>query len=286
MAASALDSTALRRQLRNELRKARNGAGLTQREIADRLEWSTSKVIRIETGQVAVSTVDLRAMLREYGIHDMGRIEQLVELARSSKKQSWSQYRGTLSQAAMDYFGYEASAYIVRQFESLLVPGLLQTDDYSREVLQRAFPTDESSFERRFEARKVRQELLERSDRPQLFFVLDEAVVRRSVGGRDVMLRQIDHLIELSERERVSIQIYPFSAGAYPGMGGPFTQLELPGDEGDVLYFEARTESVVRDTEDDRADVVRYLEMFQTFENEATDHSEFLRILEDVKQHL
>jgi transcriptional regulator with XRE-family HTH domain len=286
MAAQLQDSAALRRRLRTELRDARNTAGLTQRDVARRLEWSPSKVIRIESGQVAISTVDLRALLREYGVNDMGRIEQLVELARNSKKQSWSQYRDVLNQDAMDYFGYEASAYIVRQYETLLVPGLLQVEDYSREILRKAYGRGDTGVERLVDARKVRQELLDRDDHPQMFFVLDEAVIRRQVGGADVMKGQLDHLIELSERDGISIQVFPFLKGAYQGMAGPFAHLEFAGGEDDVLFLEGRTDAVLKDDEEDRNEVSRHLEIFQELEFEATDKKEFARLMKEAKAAL
>ena len=280
------DSPALRRRLRHELRDARNSAGLTQRDIARRLEWSPSKVIRIESGQVAVSTVDLRALLREYGIEDKGHIEQLVDLARSSKKQSWSQYRDVLSSAGMDYFGYEASAHIVRQYEPLLVPGLLQTEDYAREILRHAYASSEPVIERRVDARKARQELLERDDQPQLFFILDEAAIRRCVGGPEIMGRQLDRLTELADRDRISIQILPFSKGAHEGMAGPFAHLEFAGDDDDVLFLEGRIDAVLKDDEEDRSEVSRHLEIFQELELEATNTKEFARLMKEAKASL
>jgi transcriptional regulator with XRE-family HTH domain len=264
------------------LRDARNKAGLTQRDVARRLEWSPSKVIRIESGQVAISTVDLRALLREYSVEDMGVIEGLVELARSSKKQSWSQYRDVLTPEAMDYFGYEASAYIVRQYEPLLVPGLLQTEGYTRSILEEVYGNSETGTERRLDSRKARQELLERDDHPQLFFILDEAVIRRQVGGPEVMSRQLDRLTELSRRDRVSIQVFPFAAGAYPGMAGPFTHLEFASDD-DVVYLESRSDAIVKE---DVGEAARYLEIFQDLETGASSDETFRQLMADARAGL
>jgi transcriptional regulator with XRE-family HTH domain len=261
------DSAPLRRRLRNELREARNRAGLTQREIADRLDWSPSKIIRIESGQVAISMVDLRALLGEYGVTDKSRVEGLVDIARSSRRSSWDEYKDVLPQAGMDYLGFESAAVIVRQYENMLVPGLLQTEAYTRAILP-AGGVGQAAVDRLVEARKARQELLDRLDRPELFFVLDEAVIRRLVGGADVMRAQLENLLTLNAKDNVTVQVVPYSVGAYNGMYGPFVHLEL-SEEDSVLYLESRKETI-----------------FQELEGIATDAENFERLIADAISQL
>jgi transcriptional regulator with XRE-family HTH domain len=116
------DPAALRRRLRTELRRARDDAQKTQRDVAEALFWSPSKVIRIESGQTGVSVTDLKALLDFYGVQDDAKVAELVEMARRSRKQPWSQYRDVVTAEGATYYGYEASASIVRQFEPLLIP--------------------------------------------------------------------------------------------------------------------------------------------------------------------
>lgn len=131
------DPTIHRRRLRSELRKAREAAGMTQRDVAAAMDWSQSKLIRIETGAVNISTNDLRALLGHYGI-ERARTENLVEVARASRDQPrWNVYKDVAEPEYIAFLGYESSASIIRNFEPLLIPGLLQTEEYAREILKR-----------------------------------------------------------------------------------------------------------------------------------------------------
>ena len=275
------DPAPLRRQLRNELREARTKAKLTQKQVAERLEWSPSKVIRIESGQVAISMVDLRALLSEYGVSDKQKVEQLLEISRNSRKSPWDEYRDVLQPAGIDYLGYESAAVIVRQFEPSLVPGLLQTEAYTRALLPVTGSTP-SQVDRLVEARKVRQELLDNPDRGELFFIIDEAVIRRLVGGPEVMVAQLEKLMELADRDNVTIQIVPFATGAYDGQFGSFIHLEL-SDEDSVLFLESRVEAIFQE---DEVDVARYLEKFQEIEEIATDEETLKQLLAEQIRRL
>ena len=236
-----------RRRLRTELRKARHDAGLTQEQVAEAMDWSLSKLIRIEAGSVGISTNDLKALLRHYQIDDPDLTSDLVGLARAARERAWwSVYRDVAPPGLLQLIGYEAASFIVRNFETLLVPGLLQTEEYARAVV---WPLEERATTERVdtlvEIRMRRQEQLDRDDPPLLFFIVDEAVVRRVIGGRDVMRRQIRHLIEMAARPNVTIEIAPFSAGSHPGLTGPFVIVEFPdpGDD-DVLFLEARGDMI------------------------------------------
>jgi transcriptional regulator with XRE-family HTH domain len=285
-------SPALRRRLRVELRRARTKANLTQKDVAQALDWSPSKVIRIESGQVAISTTDLKALLSEYGVDDGEVVAELVDLAKNSKKQPWAQYKDVLSPEIQAYFGYESSASIVRHFEPLLVPGLLQTEQYTRVLLAEAFDFPERKTERLVEARLERQELLTRDDAPKAFFVLDEAVIRRPIGGAEVMQGQLQRLLTLAELPQVSVQIVPFAAGAYEGLQGPFALLEFaeevePESEDDedsesdnfVLHLESRDSSSFRDHPELMGE---YLERFFELEKRAATPEETLDLLKEA----
>jgi transcriptional regulator with XRE-family HTH domain len=253
-----------RRRLRAELRKARLEAGLTQEQVAVAMDWSLSKVIRIEAGSVGISANDLRALLRHYQIADPGRTDELVALAQAARERAWwSGYQDVAPHGLLQLIGYETAASITRTFEPLLVPGLLQTEEYARAVL--------GEFEERapvqrmdalVEIRMRRQEIFDRADPPLLFFILDEAIVRRLIGGKAVMRRQIHRLIEVAARPNVTVELVPFSAGAHPGLKGPFVALEFPDPaDDDVLYLEnPRGDLISRDVPEE---VLAYREAFE-----------------------
>lgn len=250
--------TARGRRLRLELRRLREEAGLTHSDVARRLEWSPSKVSRIETGQSRVQTGDVRDLLEIYGITDEGIRESLVQLAREARRRGWwTRYTDVLGSGT--YVGLEAEAAGLHTYESMFIPGLLQTEDYARAVIRagQARP-DPDTLERRLSARMVRQEILERPDPPEIWAVLDESVVRRPVGGAEVMQAQLAHLIEVSTRPNttVTLQVLPFTAGAHPGMNGPFVILTFntPTDP-PMVYLETATDGLYLE---EPADVERY----------------------------
>jgi transcriptional regulator with XRE-family HTH domain len=273
-----------------ELRRARTRAGLTQKEVANDLDWSPSKVIRIESGQVAISTTDLKALLAEYGVTDSAVVSDLVDLARSSKKQPWSQYKDVLSSEVQAYFGYESSAVIIRQFEPLLVPGLLQTEDYTRALLANAYGIEQRWVERLLETRRARQEILEREEVPEAFFIIDEAVIRRAVGSPEIMRHQLQQLLSYQERPQVTLQVMPFTAGAQQGLQGPFVLLEFaeqldpesPNAEDALadesiepdnflVYLESRSSMSIRDQPEVMGE---FLERFLELEKQAASPEE------------
>ena len=227
-----------RGRLTRELRRIRKDAGMTQDQVAAEMEWSLSKLIRIEGGGVSISISDLRSLLALYQITDEGQVAELVDLARAARQRAWfTAYRDITSPQYVTFVGYEAAASIVRQFEPTLIPGQLQTEEYARAVTLE-YAADR--VDKLVEVRIRRQELLE-EPRRQFFFILDEAVIRRQVGAPTnpgVMRRQLRSLVESARQPNITIEIVPFSAGVHPGMKGPFTLLEFPGDDEDVLYLE------------------------------------------------
>lgn len=272
----------MRRRLRVALREAREAAGFTQRQAAQAHDWSVSKIIRIEQGAVAITPIDLRALLSIYGVTDEARVSELVDLARGSRRQSWAPYREVYSQASLTLFGSEAAAKTIYKFEPTFMPGLLQTDEYATALL-RALGHSETEVELMVSARLERQELLDQEAPPELRFILGEAVACRAVGGRDVMLSQLARIKELGARSGISIQILPFSAGAYPKMGGGFTILEFRPDEtlDDLLYLEnAGGESTIRDEPEILSD---YYEAFATIEAIAIRPDDLAAFLDGIE---
>ena len=267
---AAADSPTMQRgRLRAELRRARRDAGLTQEQVADAMEWSLSKVIRIEGGTVSVSITDLRALLGRYQITDPDEIDSLVKLARAARERSWAnEYKEIISPQYLSYIEYENASSIIRQFEPLLIPSLLQTEEYMRALLD-DFAVTQARKDALIQLRLRRQELLEQERQPDLHFVMDEAAVRRQVGGPDAARRQLGHLVTMANRDNITIEIVPFSAGYHPGMRGPLVLFEFPDPrDNDVLYLEnsrrgrQSTETVVGG--DDAELVATYREIFET----------------------
>lgn len=232
------DPAAMRRRLRVELRRLRTDAGKTQRDVAKALYWSPSKVIRIESGQVGITVTDLRALVDLYGIEDEALLADLTEMAQGSKRQPFAEYRDVLQPDTINFMRYQASAKLIRQVEPNLIPGLLQIEEYSRAVLA-AFGNSPERIERIVTSRRERQELLERTPRPQVFVILGEAALRYAVGGVAVMKNQLQHLLRLNDEGVVSIQVLPFELGAHDALQGPFVHMEFadPGDP-DVVFLE------------------------------------------------
>lgn len=243
-----------RRRLRAELRNARTAADLTQDQVAEAMEWSPSKIIRIEAGSVGVSTNDMKALLRLYHITDPTRVDELLALARVARERS-ATYKGA-SPRLLQFIDYEAAASAIHMFQTVLMPGLLQTEEYARAVISTLSPDiSDAEVEALVRLRMKRQELLARTDPVELLFVIDEAVIRRQVGGEDVMRRQVRHLVEMANRKNVTLEVVRFGAGAHPGMQGPFVIFEFPdAEDDDVLYLEtSQGDLIIRDEPDELA---------------------------------
>jgi transcriptional regulator with XRE-family HTH domain len=253
-----------RRRLRTELRRARLDAGLTQEQVAAAMDWSLSKLIRIENGSVSISTNDLRAILQHYKITDEERVSELLALSRAARERSWwSSYGDSVPPRLLQLIEYETAALITRNFQPLVVPGMLQTEEYARISLRHLDPQMSASrVEALVEVRMRRQDLLQRADAPRQFFIMDEAVVRRDAGGPDVRRRQLHHVIDVSDMPNVTVEIVPFTAGLLPGLQGQFLIYEFPdAADDDVLYLEdARGALLSRDNQDE---VLSYREQFE-----------------------
>ncbi|WP_308447888.1 DUF5753 domain-containing protein [Micromonospora humidisoli] len=247
------------RRLRRELRRLRDRTGRTAEEVAKVLGWHRTKVIRFELGHSRVMPKDLPPLLDLYEVSEQER-ESLTGLLRQARQKGWwSAYGDVLPD---DYVGFEAEATSISTFESLYVPGLLQTEEYVRAIVRAGRSTaDQDEIDRRVAARLGRKVLLSRDMPPRLWMVLDEAAIRRVVGGPVVMRAQLARLIEACELPTVEIQILSFAAGAHAAMGGPFTLLGYadPALDPTVVYLDNDSSTLL--LEEDRH-VARYRLMF------------------------
>jgi transcriptional regulator with XRE-family HTH domain len=231
-----------RRRLRFELRRLREEKGLRQDDVVEKLDWSLSKLIRIENGSVGVSVTDVRALLGVYGAPSTA-ADDLVALARSARQRRWwSAYRDILNQQYQEFIGFEADAARLRQFHPAIVPGLLQTEAYVRAMIPALVlsPVSEAEYEGLVQVRLHRQQdVLYSGNPPEFIVVIDEAALRRVVGDVDVMREQLQHLVSVQELDTLTLGILPFSAGPHIGMQGAFHIMEFAADEDDdVLYLE------------------------------------------------
>ncbi|MFJ8633375.1 helix-turn-helix domain-containing protein [Streptomyces sp. NPDC093568] len=265
---SAPSAAEQRLKLRTELRKARVSAGLTQRQVAKQMEWSPSKLLRIESGEVSISVNDLRPLLTTYGISDRRRIEGLLDLARGSRKMPFAEYRDVFKPEFLQFLALEASASAARYFNSLQLPRLLQTEEYTRAIATAygSGVTLTETEERMLEAQLSRQDLLQSEACPDLYFILDEAILHRQIGGTGVMRAQLQRLAELSKHPKVTIMVVPYTAGAHPGLQGPFTLFEFASDEmPDSLFLENPRGDTVGSNKPE--ETRRYLELFWQLED-------------------
>lgn len=216
-----------RRKLGAELRALRAGAGLTSGEAARLVGWHQSKVSRIETGASGVKPADVRLLLDAYAVRDSQLRDLLMMLAGSDdgdeRQHWWHAYRGVLPPTYRDFISLESQATAMRTLETSVVPGLLQTPEYARAVTRAAVDgLDDDRLDALVEVRLARQDVL-RADPPlELHAVLDEAVLRREVGGPEVMARQLERLSRAARLPQVRLQVLPFAAGAHIGITGPF----------------------------------------------------------------
>jgi transcriptional regulator with XRE-family HTH domain len=249
-----VDPSVYRRRLRNILRRTRESRGITQSAAAKAMTWSVSKLIRIETGAVTISVNDLKALLEYYGITESEKVADLIDMAKNSRQQrhSWlAAYRSVVSDVFLTFLGHEDAAVRSYSFQPVLVPGLLQTNEYAAEVLTvMRGSKDPDHITRLVDLRAARQErVFSRTGGIKLNYLLDESVVRRAVGSVELMKGQIARLIDTCDRDNVSIRIIPFRAGVYRSMRVPFVVLEFsePEDEA-ILYLEyPQGESLVRE---------------------------------------
>jgi len=272
----------LRLLLGAQLRRLREAAEITPEQAGYEIRASRSKISRMEHGRVGFKQRDVADLLTLYGVTDERTRSGILSLAQQANTHGWwRQYGDILPDWFEAYLGLEAAATLIRTFELQFVHGLFQTEAYARAVTvlgHRAAPADE--IDRRVSLRMKRQDLLEDHDAPRVWSVMDEAALRRPVGGRHVMREQLNHLIEVAALPRVTVQVVPFRRGGHAGAGGSFTVLrfEQP-DLPDVAYIEQLTSALYLET---RTDVDHYLEVMNRLSAEALTPVGTVRFLREI----
>lgn len=243
--AAGSSPTVRRRRLASELRRLRKEAGLTAEAVAEQIEYDQSWVSRIESGRRGIRINDLRALLDVYNVVGVAR-DELLQLARQARQRGWwHSYGDVIPDWFQVFVGLEAEAKDLRSYDAELVPGLLQTADYYRAYMRVApAAADADEVDRKIEFRLARQDRIGGDDPVQFWAVMNEAVIRRHIGSTSTMKAQLLHLIEVSERANVTLQVLPFSAGPHPAMDGGFVIIGFPEvADPDVVYLESQAGS-------------------------------------------
>ncbi|WP_306187194.1 MULTISPECIES: helix-turn-helix transcriptional regulator [unclassified Streptomyces] len=277
--------TVLRMVLGKRLRQLREQAGVSFEDAARAIEVTPLTVRRIEKAEVGLRIPYVRELLRAYGV-PAAEIDDFVAMAREANKPGWwYKYRDVLPEWFKAYVSLESEASVIRLYEPHYVPGLLQTPEYAAALLRTGFPNEsKEGLARRVDLRVRRQDLLAKPDAPVLWAILDETVLRRPVGGAEVMRAQLNRLVEALDMQKVRIQIMRFSVGAHPGAYGPFHHFrfgfsELP----DVVYTENLAGSVYYDRPED---VVAYLEVLDRMSVQAEPVTRTRQILAELRKEL
>ncbi|MGK5531916.1 helix-turn-helix domain-containing protein [Streptomyces sp. URMC 129] len=242
--AGNINPTVRRRRLGQELRRLREERGMTAEEVADRLLVSQSKISRLENGRRSISPRDVRDLCGVYEVEDAKLVESLMQMARESRQQGWWHAFAELSPSYSVYIGLETDASSLRVYEPQVVPGLLQTQAYAAAVISGALPeVGPDEVDSRVQVRLRRQQRIWDEKNPlRLWAVVDEAALRRAVGGTRTMVEQLHRLVECSALPHVTLQVMPFSAGAHPGVNGQYAILEFPeATDSTVIYLEGGT---------------------------------------------
>jgi hypothetical protein len=269
-----------------QLRRLRIDAGLSREQAGEAIRASEWKIHRLENGQVGFKERDIIDLLRLYGVTDPTEVAEFVALAREANSPGWWQHYGdVLPPWFRTYVDLESVATLIRTYEGQFIPGLLQTDDYMRAVVQGAH-LDESAEEvgRRVRLRMARQILLTREQPPRLWAVVDEAAMRRPVGGREVMRDQVERLIDAAKLPNVTLQVLPFDAGAHPGMVGSFSVLRFPEEElPDVVYLEHLTSALYLNKPEE---VDQYLHVMESICVRAAPPDQTVALLHQILEEL
>jgi transcriptional regulator with XRE-family HTH domain len=265
-----------------KLRRLRTDLGLSREEAAEAIRASEWKIHRLENGQVGFKERDLVDLLDRYQVSDPAEVDELLAMAREANAPGWWQrYGDVLPQWFRAYVDLESAAALIRTYEGQFIPGLLQTDDYMRAVIHGAH-LDESAEEvgRRVRLRMARQTLLTREHPPRLWAVVDEAALRRPVGGREVMRGQVERLIEAAKLPNVTLQVLGFDSGAHPAMVGSFSVLRFPDQElPDVVYLEHLTSASYLNKPDE---VDRYLHVMESICVRAAPPERTVELLDQI----
>jgi transcriptional regulator with XRE-family HTH domain len=247
--------------LGQELRKLREAKGMTAEQVAERLLVSQSKISRLENGRRSISQRDVRDLCGVYEVEDEHMVNSLMQMAKDSRQQGWWHAFGDIPYSV--YIGLETDAESLRVYEPQVIPGLLQTHAYAEAVITGALPeSTPAEIEKRVTVRTRRQERIRDEERPlRLWAVIDEGALRRVVGGKQLMVEQLEHLIEQSLLPHVTVQVLPFEMGAHPGISGQYSILEFPdASDSSVVYIEGVTSDLYLEK---APDVAKYSLMYE-----------------------
>ncbi|MFG2823056.1 helix-turn-helix domain-containing protein [Kitasatospora sp. NPDC048365] len=249
--------------LGSQLRRLREGCAITREDAGYAIRASESKISRMELGRVSFKERDVADLLSLYGVHDGDDREALLGLVREANKSGWwHSFNDVLPGWFQTYIGLEEAAALIRTYEVQFVPGLLQCEPYARAIFAQSRPVlAEEELERRVSLRMRRQKALTDGEGPRLWAVIDEAALRRPVGGPEVMRAQVQHLLDMAEQPNVVVQVMPFRFGAHAGESGAFSILRFPEqDLADVVYLEQLTSALYLDKRDDVDEYVQVME--------------------------
>jgi transcriptional regulator with XRE-family HTH domain len=267
--------------LGQRLRRFREAASITTEQAAASIRGSHSKISRIEHGRVACKERDIEDLLTLYGITEADEREALLDLAREASPAGWWQeYSDILPNWVEPYFALEAAASFIRTWELQSIPGLLQTEAYAQAIIRLGDAVTDEDVQRRAEARLARQDILDRGNQFQLWAVIDEAALRRPIGGKAVMREQLRHLLRMAEHPAVTLQVLSFRTNEHPALGGPFTILRFAEpDLRDVVYMEQLTGAMYLDKP---ADVDDYLQVMEQLCLQAESADQTRELIENV----
>lgn len=278
--------TALRILLGSQLRRLREAKGISREEAGHLIRGSESKISRMELGRVSFKERDVADLLTLYGVEDEEARASVMELVLKANEPGWwHRYNDLLPSWFQAYVGLEEAASRIRTYEVQFIPGLLQTKEYARAVITAgAAGLSSHEISRRVDLRMERQRVLEREGGPFFWAVIDEAALRRPIGGVDVMRSQLEHLLEVMRQPNITIQVMPFAFGGHSAEGGAFSILRFQDPElPDVVYVEQLASALYLDK---REDVDRYSEVMERLCAVSTTPEETVEILTKIMREI
>ena len=285
MATRAKPPTVRLRRLAAELRRLRSDAGYSREQVEAHTGVNEGTLYRIETARARPQRRTLLALLDLYHV-DQPLRDDLLDIARTADGQGWSRpYHWQLPGEYAAYISFEAEARVVHNYESLFIPGLLQTQDYGRAMVRGVLPNaTDDEIDERVEARSERQKLLDGDNPLELWAVIDEAAIRRVVGGKSVMATQLDHVVQLMQRPNITVQVITFGSGAHPGMPGAFVHMEFRDElDPDLVYVDTLAGDIFLETDED---IRRYRSMFDHLRAGALSPNESARLIATISADL
>jgi transcriptional regulator with XRE-family HTH domain len=286
LAARRQPPTVRLRRLAGELRALRTAAGLTRDDVSEATGMNSATLYRIETAKVRPQRRTLMALLDKYGVTDEVKRADLIALSKNANEPIWLRaFEDNLTEVYGAYIALESEARSVRNYESLLVPGLLQTEEYAREITRAALPlASADEIERRVKVRMERKGVLHKKTPLQMWAIMDEATICRRVGGADVMAEQLEALITAAAARHVVVQVIPYELGAHAGMGGSFVVMDFPDPADSPLVY---AESAASDMFLERtSDVQRYSDTFEHLRAAALNPSASLDLIQHHREVL